>query len=25
MRIGITHNADRLLRFTVAGNRFVSR
>ncbi len=23
-RIGITHNADRLLRFTIAGNRFVS-
>jgi DNA-3-methyladenine glycosylase len=24
-RIGITHNADRELRFTIAGNRFVSR
>jgi DNA-3-methyladenine glycosylase len=24
-RIGITHNADRLLRYTIAGNRFVSK
>ena len=24
-RIGITHNADRELRFLIAGNRFVSK